>query len=194
MKYKVVLFDADGVTIKEGKLFSEVLAEQYGIPMEKMIPFFTGIFQDCLVGKADVKQELTKVVNEWGWQGSVDELMSLWFSTGDELNEEVTALIKRLKAEKIQCYLVTNQEKYRGQYLRERTSSLFEDVFVSGEIGHKKDEREFYEYIDKEIQDRVSEKQLVLLIDDDKKNIDAAKKFGFDTIYYQKFEDISKLS
>lgn len=74
MKYPVMLFDADGVMITSSRLFSEQLELDYGISVKKMQPFFTGVFKLCSVGQADLKQELDKVIGEWGWQGTVDEL------------------------------------------------------------------------------------------------------------------------
>lgn len=52
---KAVIFDADGVLIKAER-FSLHLERDYGITKERTLPFFTGIFKDCLIGKADLKE------------------------------------------------------------------------------------------------------------------------------------------
>lgn len=69
--YKAIFFDADGVCIKSKYLFTEQLERDFGIKIEKMLPFFTGVFRQCSVGRADLKEELTKVVEDWGWTGTV---------------------------------------------------------------------------------------------------------------------------
>jgi hypothetical protein len=77
--FKVILFDADGMIISSPR-FSEQLEKQYGIPWNRMEPFFKGPFQACKIGNADLKEELAKAIQDWGWQGSVDELVDFWFA------------------------------------------------------------------------------------------------------------------
>ena len=193
MRYKAILFDADGVTIKESRRFSEVLAEQYDIPLEKISLFFENEFKDCLVGRADVKEALAKYVESWGWKGTVDDLMAFWFTVGNEIDGPVAQAIKRLRAEGVSCYLVTNQETYRGQHLCRMFDGLFDGAFVSGDIGCKKDETAFFEHVFNHV-GRGLEKHEMLLIDDDIKNVEAARKFGISTIHYQRPDDLNKIN
>ncbi|MFA5946166.1 MAG: hypothetical protein WC802_04640 [Patescibacteria group bacterium] len=74
MTYKAILFDADGMTLLSPK-FSARIQEAYGIIWDKMKPFFSGPFQECKLGKADLKEELAKVIKDWGWQGSVSDVV-----------------------------------------------------------------------------------------------------------------------
>ena len=97
MKYKAIFFDADGVLVKNRHLFSEQLEKDFGIKKEIMTPFFTGVYSQCSLGKADLKKELTKVVDDWGWKGTVDELLAYWFSVGTEIEKDVVGFIKELK-------------------------------------------------------------------------------------------------
>lgn len=60
---KAVIFDSDGM-LSHGPRFSEHYAREHGILIEEMTPFFTGPFKKCLVGQADLKEELAK-----GWLG-----------------------------------------------------------------------------------------------------------------------------
>lgn len=191
MNYKVVLFDADGVTFNEGQLFSEILAKRGMITsLEKTSPFFKGVFQECLIGKADLKEELTKVISEWGWKGTVDELISFWFTVGNDVNEKVSDYIRGLKRKGVSCYLVTNQEKYRGALLKNKLTNLFERVYVSADIGYRKEDPHFFEYVYEEIRNEVSDKQEILLIDDDEKNIAAATQFGMNAIHFRSSADL----
>ncbi len=194
MKYKVVLFDADGVTLKDEGLFSEKLEEQGLIPsVDKTKTFFKGVFQDCLLGKADLKEELAKVIGDWGWQGTVDEIIEFWFSIGDDLNQDVAKYISELKKNGIVCYMTTDQEKYRGQYLRAKLGKIFEGFFISGEIGHKKKELEYFEYVYEEIKNKVKDKSEILFIDDDEKNVEKAWVFGVEAIHFRTIADLPEL-
>jgi len=195
MKYKVILFDADGVTLIEGKLFSEILAEKSLITsLEKTTPFFTGVFKEkCLVGKADLKEELAKVVEGWGWKGTVDEIIDFWFSIGIDLNNEVVDYITELKEQGVACYMTTDQEKYRGAFLRNKFGELFDGVFVSSEIGYRKKDPEYFQYVYEKVQDKIIDKSEILFIDDGENNVKNAKEFGIEAIHFQNTKDLPKL-
>ncbi|MEK7093272.1 MAG: hypothetical protein AAB927_02200 [Patescibacteria group bacterium] len=112
---KAVIFDCDGM-INQEERFSKRLAKY--VPLEVSLPFFKGPFQECLVGRADLKEELKKVVTLWKWKGSVDELVAFWFA--DEANipqKEFFPIIDDLRERGIAVYLATNNEKYRTEYL-----------------------------------------------------------------------------
>ena len=47
----------DGMIV-HGTRFSHRLAKKYNISTETTAPFFEGVFQDCVIGKADLKEEL----------------------------------------------------------------------------------------------------------------------------------------
>jgi len=194
MKYKVVLFDADGVTLKEDKYFSEYLAEQGLISsLDKTTPFFNGVFQDCLLGKADLKEELAKVIDKWGWEGTVDELVDYWFTVGDDLNEDVVSYINDCKKNNIRCYMTADQEKYRAAYLRRKLSHLFEDFFFAGEIGYAKKEPECFEYVYGRVGQFVNEKSEILFIDDMEHNVTNARAFGIEAIHFRTIADLPEI-
>ncbi len=190
MPFKAILFDADGMIII-AKRFSDQLQEQYGISWEKMKPFFNGPYQACKVGQADLKEELGKVINEWGWTKSVDELVDLWFSCGSTLDERMVALIKDLRSKGTLCYLATNQEAYRMAFLRERLgfSELFDGVFAACEIGHTKNEPAFFEHVSTLLSHQHSDitPTDILFTDDQEENILSAKRQGFQTHLYHDF-------
>src|SRR3989344_5743929 len=103
---KAILFDADGVLLKDG-MFSEYLKREHDLDIEKLIPFFTGPFRESLVGKADLKKILKPYLKDWGWKKSMDELLDLWFTTGHEIDERLVKYIKNLRKSGIKCYLAT---------------------------------------------------------------------------------------
>ncbi len=191
MKYKVVLFDADGVTINHSTMFSDELETDYGIAKATTHDFFFGVFQQCMIGKADLKEELEKVIASWDWKGTVDELVAYWFSKGDEFDQKILDLVSRLRAEGVHCFLATNQERYRGQHLREKLKGVFEGILVSADLGHKKNEIEYFDAAFDRVKDLAgNEKGSVLFIDDDERNVDVARTFGMDAVLYRSFGDI----
>lgn len=195
MQYKIILFDADGVTLQGEGLFTDKAQEKGLISStEKTVPFFKGLFQDCLIGKADLREELAKVIGDWGWKGTVDEIIDFWFSVGDDLNPEVASFIYKLKEKGVACYMATDQEKYRGRYLREKFGDIFEDFFISSEIGHTKKEPEFFEYVFDKVKEKVGDKSEIVFIDDSLHKVENARAFGIDAIHFRAPVDLSLLA
>lgn len=197
MNYHVILFDADGMTL-QAKRFSEQIEQDYGIPWETMKPFFSGPFGQCKLGKADLKEELEKVIASWGWKGTVDELMAYWFEIGSAPDLEIIEIVNELRAKGVLCFLATNQEQYRADYLREVVGleTVFDGLLVSSELGHTKDEVAYFE----EVYDYLTNvylapipKEEILFVDHDEKNLLAAETFGFETYPYTDVESFRNL-
>ena len=110
---KVILFDVDGVLVN-GYSFSGRLARDYGITQEATVSFFKGRFGECLVGKADLKEEIEGYLPKWGWQGSVDDFLNEWFATEQSIDETLVDAIQWLRQRGIRCYLVHNQATCSG--------------------------------------------------------------------------------
>jgi putative hydrolase of the HAD superfamily len=141
------------------------------------------------VGRADLKEELGKKLDEWKWAGTVDELLDLWFADdANQLNEEFFPVIEDLRARGIGVYLATNNEKYRTRYLTEKRGlgRWFDAVFSSGLIGSKKPEKEFYDHVFANIKEP---KENALYWDDDKEHISIAKSLGINAHLYTTFDD-----
>jgi putative hydrolase of the HAD superfamily len=195
--FKVILFDADGMVIVS-KRFSDQLQADYGITWDKMKPFFNGPFQRCKLGQADLKEELAKAMIDWGWRGTVDELIDLWFRSGSTTDARMADLIHDLRAKGVRCYLTSNQERHRAEYLRTqmRFDTLFDGLFISAEIGCMKNDPRFFEHVLQAL--RVADPSLqpseILFADDHQENINIARSCGIETHLYKHFEDFSTLT
>src|SRR5680860_190278 len=191
---KAIIFDSDGV-VTSSKIFSEELEKDFGISAKRLMPFFKSVFQKCLVGEADLKIELKNYIDEWGWRGSVDELADYWFKAEHEINERIVQKIKELKQNGIKCYLGTNQEQYRTDYMRKSMGfgDLFDAIYSSAEIGIKKPKQEFFNVVYKQInEDGKILKNEIMFWDDDSENVKSAKKFGFQANLYCNFTEFEK--
>ena len=168
--------------------FSQRLSQEFGVPMEMVLPFFKNEFKLCLVGKADLKQELGKYLDGWNWKKSVDDLLLFWFEHESNLDKEMLGNITDLRNNGIRCYLDTNNEKYRVRYLLDNLGlkNFFDGVFSSAEIGFLKPQPEFWSAIHERI--GKPDKSEVLVWDDDKENVESAKNFGFNSELYLDFK------
>lgn len=188
---KVVVFDADGV-VNHAERFSEQIMRKYGIPNEKMLPFFTGIFQKCLIGEADLKEEIVKYLPEWGIEQSVDEYLGEWFTHEHKVDQRIVTFIKHLREKGMRCYLATNQEKYRTAYMMEEMgfSQLFDGIFSSAHLGSRKPEKTFFQKVMQQLPGIQNNE--VFFWDDTQEHVDAARRFGWHAEFYTTFDAFEK--
>ena len=189
---KAVIFDMDGMIV-HGTRFSHRFAKKYNISIETTTPFFDGVFQDCIIGKADLKEELKAYFPQWHWQGSLEDILNFWFEEKYNIIEErFFPLIEKLREKNIKCYLATNNEKYRLKNLTEKRKigKYFDGIFASSSLLCKKPETKFFEGILEKLSD--VKKEEILFWDDDVKNIEKAEAFGLKTQIYAYFADFKK--
>ena len=190
---KVILFDCDGLIIRHEKYFSIRLAEQQGVVLEgeneKQKAFFSGEFLECETGKSDLKEELKKDLGLWNWTGTVEGLMDFWFSGEATVENEIKDFILNLRQKGYKCFVTTNNEKYRSEYLWNTAGlkNIFDGFFSSSTVGYFKEDQEFWTEVYKNFLE--VEKREILVWDDDAPNVESAKKFGFNADFYKNFEE-----
>lgn len=192
---KCILFDADGVLI-HSEMFSIQYQRKFNVPDKDMLPFFTGRFQDCMVGKADLIEIVRPWLEKWKWTGTVDEFLTFWFESEHNVDERLVKLIQELRKNKIKCYLATNQEKYRTQYMKDRMGfeGLFNHVFSSSDIGHKKDEKEFFTFVLNELKNEHGIfPHDVMFFDDCEKHIEIAKSLDINAHLYTDIDNFTHI-
>ena len=184
---KIILFDADGVLIRSNNWSSE-FTKRYHLPEWAMRGFFAGIFQDCATGKADLKSILPPFLKDWKWDWSVDDFLYEWFQFENKPDTELISKIQELRKEGINCYVATNQEKYRLEFLRNemKFSEYFDGIFCSAEIGLKKPQKEYFDYILKSLE--ISPDKVVYF-DDSAENIDVASGLWIQARLYRDISD-----
>jgi putative hydrolase of the HAD superfamily len=184
---KAVIFDTDGMVVITD-MFSVKYCEEYKVPYENILPFFKNEFQPCLVGKADLKEQIKPYLDKWNWKKSVEEFLEYWFKAEHHIDNRVTKTISRLKKSGIKCYLATNQEIYRTNYLKNEMGfkTIFDRIFSSAEIGYKKPQAEFFDVVVKEIG---LDRNEIQFWDDTVKNVLGAKEVGLNAHLYTKFEE-----
>ena len=92
-----------------------------------------------------IKPYLTK----WNWKKSTVEFLDYWFKTEHKIDKNMVKIINDLKKIKVKCFLATNQEKYRIDYMVNKMgfSSLFNNIYASCQLGYKKSQKSFYQIL-----------------------------------------------
>jgi putative hydrolase of the HAD superfamily len=187
---KAIVFDLDGMVCLTKEMFSDRYAREHDIDVNVMVSFFKNQLGECQLGRLDLKQELEKVLGEWQWAGSVDELLDYWFADS-EVNEAMMGLVRTLQAKGVKCGLCTNNEKYRIEYLKNKFGLAEKfDFFVSSyEVELKKPDPGIYQLVAKETGLKPDE---IMICDDKEKNVDLISELGFVPYVYENIESFKE--
>lgn len=190
---KAVLFDADGVLTLPEEVFTVMYSKSHGLDPEPFERFFRESWSAIVTGKKDLKESIVENPELWQWNGSADELLEYWFKTEDVRNEELLALIGDLKQRGLSCYLATDQERYRGEYMKDMMfKDLFEHYFVSSELGVTKTNPKFFEVIIEQLQLANPELKAsdIVFFDDSQSKVDTACSVGINGQLYKSVDQV----
>ena len=187
----IALFDADGVVIEPRKrYFSTRYAEKFGVPEELFQPFFKNEYVKCQTNQADLKEVLKDHLRKWRWPGTIDELLAYWFEEGSTPDRAALKIVQSFRKKGVQCYLATDQEKYRAAYLW-KTVGLereFDGAFFSCELGAGKASKHYWQKVLERLGNPTPSE--VVFWDDEEENIQAAQNAGIDARPYSGLSDL----
>ena len=188
---QALIIDGDGVVIHRDKRFSERLQDDFGITTKITTPFFETVFQKCVIGKADLKEELARSYKDWGWKGTLEELLDYWFSKEGSQNEGMMRTIAALRAKSVPVFLATDNEKYRTDYLMNEfgLGKCFDAVLSSAHIGFRKENVGFWKHLARTSKWNPED---MLVWDDEYENINAARKVGFTAEMFTGMDDFNR--
>jgi putative hydrolase of the HAD superfamily len=147
-RYKIALFDVDGVLIIPPSLFAEQYCREYGVdPTHQQQFYATKEFKAASLGRFDLKEAIRLHNDMWRWQGTPEALMSLWFDAENHPNTALLKIIKQLRKDGVFVYIASQQEKYRAAYLTNVFGALVDGAFYSCDIGYAKHESAFWDVV-----------------------------------------------
>jgi HAD superfamily hydrolase (TIGR01509 family) len=185
---KVLVLDSDGVVnLFPDEKFSSRFAKEYSKDARQILRFFSeGSYDKCLVGEADVEDELERYVEGTSW--SVESLLSYWHEGDSLVDARVLNVVEKLTQKGVSCYMATNQANTRTKYMKDTLgfSQLFEEVFSSADIGYKKPDPLFYDMIFCDLLKMHPglKPRDVLFFDDKEQNIFGARNAGWEGHLY----------
>lgn len=192
----IIAVDVDGVLINglddDGYLWQQAMLREFGIHKETLDPFFRRDWNACILGDADVLDVLPAYLDDWGFKGTAEDFVAFWFAHDAHLDHDLVADLDQIKS---QCQLVmaTNQDRHRARYLWDdlRLSETFEHMFASSALGAQKPDPAFWHAITTTLE--AANPSDILLIDDNGKNVDSARRFGWQAIHYRDRSDLDGL-
>ena len=191
MTIKAICFDADGVVVNPHKQFSQYLAQAHGISPAMTRGFFEGVFNDCLVGKANLKDVLPAFLKDWGWEDSVDDFIQTWLLRDHVVDGRLLTAIHRLRSNGLICCLTTSQERNRAEYMKTKMGfqSIFDQLFFSCEVGWQKPHHAYYQHVENVLN---VDKGSILFWDDARSNVEAARECGWNAELYTNFDEFEQ--
>lgn len=195
MNPKILLFDADGVLTLPEEVFSVMYAKSRGLDPEVFEEFFRNDWRPIVTGQKDLRDSIEQNPDLWQWDGTTDELLQYWFETEDMRNESLIELIGELKDRGYACYLATDQEKYRGAYMKNvMFAGLFEGYFISSDLRLTKSEPKFFEVVYEKLakQHAQLKPQEIMFFDDSQSKVDAANAIGMKGVLYTGIDTVKQ--
>ena len=192
---KVVLFDADGVLTVPEEFFSVVYARSHGLDPEPFEQFFKTEWAEYVTGKRDLREHIQANPSLWQWPKSPDELLQYWFKAEDIRNDEMIDLVKLIRHSGTPCYLATEQEQYRGEYMKNvMFKDLFDGYFVTAQIGISKSDPAFFDEIMERLKQSGSNVNPadVIFFDDGQSKVDSALQAGIDACLFESVEGVKQ--
>ena len=187
-KPTTLLLDFDGV-LSPGPNFSDIYAEEFGIDVNVMMPFFRSNVKDLAnTNQADLKDLLEDIVETWKWKGTVDELLEYWLQADSDVDERIVKVAKQAAQSGIKVCLASDQEKYRTEFIWEKKGlkDWLDGRFVYCEIGYCKDDPEFF----RSVIDKLGvTPEGIFFFDDSQSKVDSALTVGINAFLYTTFEE-----
>jgi putative hydrolase of the HAD superfamily len=123
----------------------------------------------------------------WKWDGDVESFLSYWFSFCI-VDDDVLDVVRELRAKGLKCYLVTDQERYRAEYVRKNLGldNELDGFFYSFEMKSSKSESKFYRTVLETLHLSPEE---AIFFDDEEDNIEIAKSLGINSVLVNGRED-----
>lgn len=184
--YKCVIFDMNGVFIKDSGPLSVRIEKQFGIPASTAWPLIKEALKKVRVPGSETKPVWQPVLDLL--KISYQDFFDFWFS-GESLNQELLDFAKSLKSNGTIITILSNNFPERTTNYRQLYPQLFAQIdeqYFSWETGKiKPDLAAFTQILDK----HSFTPQEYVYFDDSEENLAAAASLGIVTHKYHDLEE-----
>lgn len=171
-----LLLDADGVLQTNPPGWVEHLRDQ--VEPGRGEAFLEDLWtseREAMTGRRPFVEVLEEVAGRWGIGDRVEALLPHWHRV--EAQEATVEVVRALRDAGVPRHLVTNQNDHRAAYMRDALGydQLFEQVFVSCDLGLTKSDPGFFEEVARRLG---ADPATLLLVDDSEQYVDSARAAG----------------
>ncbi len=134
-----------------------------------------------LTGQVDLRELIAEALARRGRTCSADDVLAVWYRI--EVDERMLALVDRVRAAGPVTVLATNQQSYRGSYIRANLpyARHFDQQFHSFEVGLAKPDPAFFSHI---VQALGVAPQEAVFVDDLAVNVRGAARAGLRAVHF----------
>jgi putative hydrolase of the HAD superfamily len=185
-----IFFDFDGVLVRsrcpdKTFLWQKEIERELKLPSTTMsILFQQPEWNEIISGRADFRRKIEEVFRQSSFSATADEFISYWLSRDLNWRYDILNLASDLKNAGHSLFIATNQDKIRLDYIGKQNEiiGLFLKIFSSCDLGITKPNPDFYQRIHD--QNFSKQKEDFFIIDDDRRNIEAANSVGWSGLYF----------
>lgn len=170
--------------------WSQNFKSDFGQSPRILKDLFCEPFLTMLRSNDDLRPHINRFLKEHNMPINAEEFLEYWLSRDSKVNPDVLDWIKSHHVPGNHFHVASNQPNVRMDYIwthRTEMQELFENVFISANIGTSKPDPVFFKKIQENLGVPFDE---ICLIDDDQNNIESAKKLGMKTIWFQSIKDL----
>lgn len=178
---KALLLDFGGVIIPINPDFTKEAMINLGV--KDALP--SSVFEDFETGKISEEEFLNAwPAHKWAMK---KDLRKAWNDLLDEIPSENINMLKRLR-KKYDLYLVSNTNPIHIEAIKQQLgmfgwkefSSLFKGMYLSYEMGERKPNAAYFEYV---LKDAKLKAEDCVFVDDTPQNVEAAESLGIASIF-----------
>jgi putative hydrolase of the HAD superfamily len=178
MPVRAVLWDADGVLQGLPAGWEATMRPAVGHLVDDVEGFLEEAFaaeKATLTGQAQWVDVLRTLMRKWGIEDAYDDALNVWLTIHPVA--ESRALVERVRAAGVRCYLATNQDVRRGTFMQESLGyvDLLDGAFYSYDLGLAKPDPAYFAEIVRRLDLPAGD---VLFLDDNPANVASARSVG----------------
>jgi len=134
-----------------------------------------------LTGKVDLRDELVGMLERRGRTCTADDILAIWYRI--EVDERMLAIVDRVREAGVVTALATNQQSYRGTYIKENLpyDQHFDHQFHSFEVGLAKPDPDYFSHI---VETIGVEPEEAVFVDDVLANVRGAQAAGLNAVHF----------
>lgn len=192
---KILLLDVDGVLINDTDIFSYEFEKEFNLDDKILRDFFHNEFQDCILGKKDIKSVLKNFLQKNNLNISYEDFVNKWYESENKPNSLLIHFIHFLKNvnPNIKIILATNNDSYRMDYILNNMNfkDFIDEYYCSSKLGLTKPNPDFFRVIHSSLNEKIPnlKKEEILFFDDSIYNVESAKQLGFNSHHYNSFDE-----